>query len=91
MTVVGIIVRAEAERFEEVRAQLAALEGVQTIELEEPGCLGLVLEADGLKQAHDRLRGEIERTPGVLTAWPVQVHHDSDSESQTHHEVAASL
>jgi len=27
----------------------------------------------------------------VLTAWPVQVHHDSDNEPQSKHEVAASL
>lgn len=90
MTVVGVIVRAEIERLEEVRAHLAALPGVQPLELEEPGCLGLVLEAASLSEAHDRLRRDIERAPGVLTAWPVQVHHESDHEPRSTREALAS-
>jgi len=76
MTVVGVIVRAEADRFEEVCARFEALDGVQMLPLEEPSCVGLVLVADTVKQAHRLLREQVETTPGVLTAWPVQVNLD---------------
>ncbi|MCA8979375.1 MAG: chaperone NapD [Planctomycetes bacterium] len=86
MTVVGIFVRTEIQRLEEVRAHLAALPGVRPVELEEEGCLGLVLEAPSLNAAHDRLRGEIERAPGVLTAWPVQIHDEPERELRPSHQ-----
>jgi len=82
MTVVGVIVRAATGRLDEVRAHFDSLADVQTFSLEEPSCVGLVFIADGLKSAHRRLREQIQKTAGVLTAWPVQVHDQAHYESE---------
>jgi len=71
MTAIGVFVRAEPGQLEEVRERLASIEGVETLELEEPGALGLVLKADDLRAAHELLANRVETTPGVLCAWPV--------------------
>ncbi|MDF1839571.1 MAG: chaperone NapD [Planctomycetota bacterium] len=71
MTAIGVFVRAEPGQLNEVRDRLASIEGVETLELEEPGALGLVLKADDLRAAHELLANRVEQTPGVLCAWPV--------------------
>jgi nitrate reductase NapAB chaperone NapD len=71
MTAIGVFVRAQPGQLEEVRERLALIEGVQTLELEEPGTLGLVLVADDLRSAHELLANRVEKTAGVLCAWPI--------------------
>ena len=74
MTVVGVLVRVELDSADEVKCRLSDLEGVSTIPLEEPGTLGLVIEAASIDAAHEKLQAEVQATEGVLTAWPVEMH-----------------
>ena len=71
MTAIGVFVRAEPGQLEEVRERLSSIDGVETLVLEEPGALGLVIKADGLRAAHQLLADQVEKTPGVLCAWPI--------------------
>jgi nitrate reductase NapAB chaperone NapD len=77
MVTVGVLVRAEFEELRLVENRLAKLSSVsQTIELEEPGALGLVLQGDSLDAVHAALTEEVQRTEGVLTAWPLHAELD---------------
>ncbi len=71
MVTAGILVRTAPDSIQEVEARLAALQGVSTLELEEPGAIGLVIEGDSLDAIHATLCDEVQGTEGVLAAWPV--------------------
>lgn len=78
MVTVGVLVRAAVDATSDVRRRLAALEGVETLELEEPGTLGLVLSGESLDELHAKLTTEIQTTEGVLVAWPVHTQLEGD-------------
>jgi len=74
MATIGVYVRVTVGREGTVREALAALAGARPFDLEEPGKVGLVLEADDLDAAHALLEGPVRSVPGVLAAWPVYAH-----------------
>lgn len=72
MVTVGVLVRAAQEQLGAVTERLAALEGVvETLPLEQPGTLGLVLAGADLDVVHRLLTERVARAEGVLAAWPV--------------------
>ncbi len=71
MVAVGVLVRSELASVPRVKEQLGALEGVTTLDLEELGAIGLVIQSDTLDAAHATLRDEVQATPGVLAAYPL--------------------
>jgi nitrate reductase NapAB chaperone NapD len=81
MVTVGVLVRANLDSVAEVEARLAAIEGVTTLKLEEPGTIGLVIQGQSINDAHDKLCDQVQRVEGVLTAWPVHMQLEPDSTS----------
>lgn len=73
MVTVGVLVRADLNFTEEVEARLAALDGVTTVELQEIGSIGLVIEGETLDEVHSRLCDDVQAARGVLAAWPLHV------------------
>ncbi|MCP3978875.1 MAG: hypothetical protein GY716_06030 [bacterium] len=80
MPVVGAWARVESEDFELARQSLSLLEGVETFDLDDPGKIGLLIEADDLDSAHAVLTRDVPAARGVLCAWPVSVHLDEDAD-----------
>jgi len=70
---VGVLVRTAIDPPDDLGDRLSALPGVSTVELEEEGSIGLVLQGESLDEAHDRLRDEVQSLEGVLAAWPVHL------------------
>lgn len=81
--VVGVLARIDTTDPDGVRQRLNALDGVETFDLAEPEKLGIVVEATGIDDAHDRLRHEVDATVGVLGTWPVAMEMDSDDSEVT--------
>lgn len=73
MVTIGVLVRAELDSIDEVQGRLAALDGVTTIELEDRDSIGLVICGETLDDAHKKLCEDVQRTTGVLAAWPLHV------------------
>jgi nitrate reductase NapAB chaperone NapD len=72
MITVGVLVRALHSELGVIEQRLGALPSVvQTLELEEPGSLGLVLQAEDLDAVHAALTREVGGVEGVLAAWPL--------------------
>ena len=78
MITVGILVRVADRSEKRVTAQLEALEGVSTIELEQAGSVGCVIQAPSAEAATDLMRRDIESLTDVLCAWPVQIELGED-------------
>ncbi len=82
MITVGVLVRALQSDLPAIEQRLAALPSVlQTLELEEPGSLGLVLAGEDLDAAHTALTQEVQRVEGVLAAWPLHAELDGLQET----------
>lgn len=79
VAVLGVLARVEVAERDRVVDLLQRIEGVTPFLIDEPGRIGLVLEADSLELAHARLLEEIESTPGVLGTWPVFVHAEDET------------
>ncbi len=73
-TLVGILARVDYEANPGLRDDLRRIEGVSTFEVGDEAKLGILLEADDVDAAHHTLRQEIEKTAGLLAAWPVYSH-----------------
>ncbi len=79
--VVGVLARIDTTRTREVSTALEAIHGVSVFEVPPPpaggevegGRIGLLIEAEDLDAAHAVLRGQVDRTSGVLGTWPVAV------------------
>lgn len=71
MATVGVYLRVDEDRIDEVRVGLAAIEGAEPFDLEGAGKLGVLLETDDLDAGHDLLVRHVQQVPGVLAAWPV--------------------
>jgi len=78
MAVVGAFARIDVSDPQAVHRRLAAVDGVSLFDLDPPGKVGLVIEADDLDDAHEKLRTDIERVDGVLGVWPVYAHLEPD-------------
>jgi nitrate reductase NapAB chaperone NapD len=78
MVIVGAFARIEGERADDVRQRLARLPGVEPFLLDEPGKIGLIIEADEIDQAHAVLTGPVRATPGLLGVWPISIHLDEE-------------
>ena len=74
MAIVGAYARIDIKDPQVVQGRLDALEGVETFDLDAPGTIGLVIEAEGLDAAHDAVSQVVAGTVGVLGVWPVFVH-----------------
>ncbi|NOX53590.1 MAG: chaperone NapD [Planctomycetes bacterium] len=83
MAVIGVLARVEVAERDCVVASLGRIEGVTPFLIDEPGRIGLVVEADTLEAAHKRLVDEIDPTPGVLGTWPVFVHAENETAEST--------
>ncbi len=79
--IIGAFARVELDTAQEARHRLAELAGVELFDLDEPGKVGLIIEAEDLDEGHAKLTGEIRRTEGVMGVWPVYVNFDVDDES----------
>ena len=77
---VGAFARIEVESAGAVRQRLRQLDGVEPFDLDEPGKVGLIIEAACLDDAHEKLTGEIKHTQGVLGVWPIYANFDGDDE-----------
>ena len=76
MTTVGAYARIDLGCAAAIREELAQLDGVELFELDEPGKLGLIVEADDLDAAHTMLTCDVTQTPGVMGVWPIYVNVD---------------
>jgi nitrate reductase NapAB chaperone NapD len=81
MAVVGAYARIDLADEVAIRSRLGGVTGVSTFSLDDPGKVGLVIEADDLDSAHDMLLNEIEKLEGVLGVWPVYAHAEPDESS----------
>lgn len=68
---VGAFLRIDPRREPEVRRGLGAIPGTEPFALDEPGKLGVVIEAVDLATAQALVTGAIRAVPGVLAAFPV--------------------
>ncbi len=80
MAVVGAYARIDLSEEALVPGRLEALEGVSTFKLDEPGKIGLLIEAESLDEARSRLEDEIEKLDGVLGVFPVYAHAEPEQE-----------
>jgi len=80
MAVVGAYARIDASELSVVSERLEALEGVSTFALEEPGKVGVLIEAGSLDEAHARLVNEIEKLEGVQGVFPIYAHAEPEQE-----------
>ncbi|GAB4384812.1 MAG: hypothetical protein Kow0022_08570 [Phycisphaerales bacterium] len=71
MAIVGALARVEAGVLAESRAAIEKIAGVTTFSLDDPGRIGLIIEAESIDQAHHVMTVQIPAVPGVLGAWPV--------------------
>ena len=83
MAVVGAYARIDLAEEALVPGRLEALEGVSTFSLEEPGKIGVLVEAESLDEAHARLADEIEKLDGILGVFPVYAHAEPEREEGT--------
>ena len=77
MLTVGVFARVETAERERLRERLAPPTCLDVFELEEPNCIGLVIQARDSEAAHDWLQKELRQMPGVLCAWPVHTELDT--------------
>lgn len=80
MAVVGAYARIDRSEEALVPARLEALEGVSTFNLDEPGKLGVLIEAESLDAAHALLLQSIEKLEGVLGVFPVYAHAEPEED-----------
>ena len=72
---IGLLLRTRPGEETRVRNRLGALPRVETFPVDAPGAVGVWLEADGEREAHDRIERELRSVEGVLAAWPVFAYH----------------
>lgn len=78
MPIIGALARLEIDDFDCVCTRLEALSGVSTFEVLEEGAVGLLIEADSLRKAHDLIAHELPQVPGVMGAWPIYIGLDEE-------------
>jgi hypothetical protein len=71
LVTVGVHVRTRLGCERSVALALGEFHGIEPIELEEPGTLGVLIRDETLESAQARLREEVTRLENVLVAWPI--------------------
>lgn len=78
MPVVGAFARVKNEGLETTVRGLESIEGVSTFEIEAPGKVGLLIEAESLDNAHQVLTDNVRSVEGVLGVWPVYANIEDE-------------
>ncbi len=81
MAIVGAFARVEIEHMQQTERGLNAIDGVSTFLLDEPGKVGLLVEAGDLDEAHGLIAESIPAVPGVMGVWPVYASIEDESEN----------
>ena len=82
LATVGAYVRVDPAREVEVRAQLDRLDAVETFDVDGEGKVGVLIEAGDLDAAHAVLVERVQKTEGVLAAFPVYSHFGDPEEEE---------
>jgi nitrate reductase NapAB chaperone NapD len=85
-TIIGGYARVDSGRREGAVRRLSQLRGVSTFDLDEPGKLGVLIEASSIDEAHAILTEDVSATPGVLACWPVFLHEEPDANTDCRRE-----
>ncbi len=80
MATVGAYVRIDTEDQAAIRSQLSRIDGVEPFDLDQPGTLGLIVEAEDIDTAHAMLTGQIRAVNGVHGAWPLYVNIEDEEQ-----------
>ena len=78
MATVGAYVRIDTEDLAAIRDQLALLDGVEPFDLDQPGTLGVIVEAKDIDTAHAMLTEQVRAVAGVHGAWPLYVNIEDE-------------
>jgi len=78
MPIVGALARLELDDFDCTCTRICELSGVTTFEVAEEGAIGVLIETDSLRQAHDLIAQELPQVPGVMGAWPIYIGLDEE-------------
>jgi nitrate reductase NapAB chaperone NapD len=81
MATVGAYVRIDTEELANIRDQLSRLNGVEPFDLEQPGTLGVIVEAKDIDAAHAMLTEQVRAIAGVHGAWPLYVNIEDEEHS----------
>jgi nitrate reductase NapAB chaperone NapD len=75
MAMVGAFARIEPGTLDKVVERLEKIDGVSTFDLDDPGKVGLLIEAEDADSAHAKLTKEIRNTEDVWGVWPVYMEN----------------
>lgn len=78
MAIVGAFAHIEPEANDTLESDLAALDGVSAFALDDPGKIGLLIEAESLDAAHRTVQRTIRNVEGVLGVFPVYANAETD-------------
>ncbi len=78
MAIVGAFAHIESEANDALERDLGALDGVSAFALDDPGKIGLLIEAESLKAAHHTVQRTIRNVDGVLGVFPVYANAETD-------------
>ena len=78
MATVGAYVRINTDDRSAIRDQLSRIDGVEPFDLDQPGTLGLIVEAKNIDTAHAMLTGQVRAVHGVHGAWPLYVNIEDE-------------
>ena len=82
MTIIGALVRVEKEQHDAAWQSLERLPGVTPFALDDATRLGLVIESPTLDDAYRLLNHDVQRAPGVLSAYPAYAHFENEPIAQ---------
>ncbi len=78
MPIVGALARLEIDEFDETCSRINELSGFTTFEVAEEGAVGVLIEADTLRDAHELIAKSLPQVPGVMGAWPIYIGLDEE-------------
>ena len=76
--ILGVLARIDRRSREPIERALCAHAGVSVFSVEDEQRLGILIEGDSLDAAKACLHDQVESTAGVLAAWPVFAHDESE-------------
>jgi len=82
MATVGAYVRFDTEKRAAIREQLSRIDGVEPFDLDRPGTLGLIVEADDIETAHAMLTRQVRAVDGVHGVWPLYVNIEDEQTTE---------
>lgn len=78
MATVGAYVRFDTAKRAAIRDQLSRIGGVEPFDLEPPGTLGLVVQAEDIDAAHATLTRQVRAVDGVHGVWPLYINIEDE-------------